>query len=126
MGNARDEVYNSTSQKIMSRSQGEVQSIQAYVREAEQLSKHIPVNKDPILAVAVIRSLRDNTRRHGVSFTIRGKRTSFTEVSDLTKTAYFSVGDSDPFRVGKDRSHLNNTSPYYACCLQPPRSSPPP
>lgn len=119
MGNARDEVYNSTPQTIMSRSQGEVQSIQAYVREAEQLSKHIPVNKDPILAVAVIRNLRDNTRRHGVSFTIQGKRTSFTEVSDLTKAAYCSVGDSEPFRVGEDRSYLN-TSPYYACYLQPP------
>lgn len=38
-----------------------------------------------MLAVAVIRGLRDDTRHHEVRFAIRGKKTSFTEAIDLIK-----------------------------------------
>lgn len=102
----------------MSLSQGEGQGIQIYVREAEQISKPIPFSKDPILAVAVIRGLRDDTHRHKVSFAIRGKKTSFAEAIDLIKAAYRSAGDSDPFKAREDRPHFNDTSPYYA--MPPP------
>ena len=62
----------------------------------------------PMLAVAVIRGLRDDTRHHEVSFAIRGKKTSFTEAIDLIKAAYRSVGDSDPFGVGENRSRFTS------------------
>ena len=64
-----------------------------------------------MLAVAVIRGLRDDTRRHEVSFAIRGKKTICTEVINLIKAAFRSVGDSDPFKVGYDRPQLTDTSP---------------
>ena len=117
-GNVKEENDFAIAQAIMSLSQRDDQSIQAYVWEAEQMSKRIPIIKDPMLAVAVIRGLCDDTRRHEVSLAIRGKKTSFAEVIDLIKAAYCSIGDSDPFEVGKDRPRLTNTSPYYA--MPPP------
>lgn len=95
----------------MSLSQREEQSIQAYVREAEQWSKRIPVNKGPMLAVALNCGLHDDTRRHEVSFAIRGKRTKFAKSIDLIKAAYSSTGDPDPFGVGQDLPRFDNASP---------------
>ena len=95
----------------MSLSQREEQSTQAYVREAEQWSKRMPVNKGPISPVAVNCGLRDGTRRHEISFAICGKRTKFAKAIDLTKAAYSSIGDSDPFGVGQDLPRFDNASP---------------
>ena len=85
-------------------------SIQAYVREAEQMSKRTPENKDLMLAVAII---RDDIRRHEVSFAIRDRKVTFKDVIDLTKAADRSVGDSDPFGVGEDKTQHNHRQYLY-------------
>ena len=72
-----------------------------------------------MLAVAVIRGLRDDTRRHEVSFAIRGKKTIFTTVINLIKAAFRCVGDSDPLKVGDNHPWITDTSPYYAMPAPP-------
>ena len=95
-------------------------SVQAYVREAEQMSKRTPENKDLMLAVAII---RDDIRRHEVSFAIRDRKVTFKDVIDLTKAADRSVGDSDPFGVGEDKTQHNHRQYLY---LSSVHAMPPP
>ena len=84
------------------------------------MSKRILSSKDPMLAVAVIRGLHDDTRRQEVSFAIRGMKTSFksSDAIDLIKAADRSIGDFDPLKVREDRPRFSDTSPYYA--MPPP------
>ena len=69
-GETKEEDDFAIAQMTISFSQREAQSIQAYVGEAEQMSKRIPSSK---LEVAVIRGLHDDTRRNEVSSPNRGK-----------------------------------------------------
>ena len=111
-------------QMIMSLSQREGQSIQAYVREAEQLPKRIPSSKDSMLAAAVIRGLFDGTRRHEVSFATRGKKTGFSEAVDLIKAAHRSFGDLGTLRPGRivriSTTPLRSTPRPHRLCRSPP------
>lgn len=74
------------------------------------MSKRTPENKDLMPAMAII---RDDIRRHEVSFAIRDRRVTFKDVIDLTKAADRSVGDSDPFGVGEDKTQHNHRQYLY-------------
>jgi hypothetical protein len=106
--------------EVLGLSQKAGQSIEEYIREAENLHRKVrPVLKQT-LAAAVIKGLADPQKRSNVSFALDGTTYDFNKAIDKIKASYRSIGEPDPF---KKQKQWPSTNPFYSA---PGGMGPPP
>jgi hypothetical protein len=117
---ADNDVNYEETNEVLGLSQKAGQSIEEYIREAENLHRKVrPVLKQT-LAAAVIKGLADPQKRSNVSFALDGTTYDFNKAIDKIKASYRSIGEPDPF---KKQKQWPSTNPFYSA---PGGMGPPP
>jgi hypothetical protein len=112
--NKIDDSYGITNE-ILAVAQREGEEIQDYLRTVERFSKRVPEKYQSILAVQVIKGLRDVAKRGQVSFALRTTKDCTVKMAmETIKDAYREVGEPDPFAPaateGKTRHRAHSAS----------------
>jgi hypothetical protein len=103
-----DDSYGITNE-ILALTQSEGETIQNYLQMVERFSKRVPERYQNILAVQVIKGLRNETKRDQVSFALRSSKACTVKmVMDTIKDVFRQVGEPDPFAPSATEGKTRN------------------